>query len=793
MKRQVCAALLLIITAISYAQIKVVSIDLKGINGVQLFKGKMYLGISDEDGIIKIDTSSIKEDTWLLTHPGYYPKRINQNELRGGTTFILNRKTNTFAPVLVTTDRGTRYNSEIPENVSTLGSKYVDLYQPPTAADLLQAHQTVYVQKSQLGGGSPMIRGFATNRILLVVDNVRMNTAIFRAGNVHNIISIDPFSVESSSVIFGPSSQFYGSDAIGGVISFKTKSLEFSDSIKSFGNVGLRYGTAADENTWHFDYGLSSKNFTSYSSISFSRFQDLRIGTDGPEVYTRPDFAVYANGQDTLLSNPDRNVQVFSGYNQLNLLQKFKVKINDRNDLTAAIHFSATSDIPRYDRLILRDEADGLANGNWYYGPQKWSMTYLSWKHIPTGKWADSITTTAALQTFEESRNDRKFGENQRRERTENLNAYSLNIDAEKKLNTKTKLSYGLEIVQNTLQSVGQRRDIATGEIQQIASRYPDGSDWMSAGTYGHVYHRWNARHISEAGFRLSSVRTTGSFDTSLTPLYSFSFDNQNEAITGSLSHLWKLGKHHFGLVISTAFRSPNIDDISKVFDSNPGIVTVPNPNLKPEYAYNGELNYTVEAMDRIKINTSLFYTYLNNALALAPATLNGSTTVLYDDTLNRIQRLSNQDYALVYGAQLGVQVKFTNYLMLKSNYTLLSSSSSNDEPIRHITPNFGATSIEYTKNKWVVVAYAQYNQRFDFEQFTLAEQQDEFLYAKDSSGLPYSPAWYTLNARVVYKLHARVSLNAAIENILDKRYRPYSSGLTAPGRNIILSLQARI
>ena len=45
----------------------------------------------------------------------------------------------------------------------------------------------------------------------------------------------------------------------------------------------------------------------------------------------------------------------------------------------------------------------------------------------------------------------------------------------------------------------------------------------------------------------------------------------------------WKLNA-------SSAFRAPNMDDIGKVFDSEPGSVVVPNNDLKPEYAYGGEL-----------------------------------------------------------------------------------------------------------------------------------------------------------------------------------------------------------
>ena len=42
---------------------------------------------------------------------------------------------------------------------------------------------------------------------------------VFRSGNIQNVISIDPFSVEQTEVLFGPGSVIYGSDAIGGVMS----------------------------------------------------------------------------------------------------------------------------------------------------------------------------------------------------------------------------------------------------------------------------------------------------------------------------------------------------------------------------------------------------------------------------------------------------------------------------------------------------------------------------------------------------------------------------------------------
>jgi hemoglobin/transferrin/lactoferrin receptor protein len=97
---------------------------------------------------------------------------------------------------------------------------------PQTSADLLANSGHVFVQKSQLGGGSPMIRGFSTNRVLITVDGIRLNNAIFRGGNVHNVISINPFNIEKTEIILGSGSVIYGSDAIGGVMNFYTTALK---------------------------------------------------------------------------------------------------------------------------------------------------------------------------------------------------------------------------------------------------------------------------------------------------------------------------------------------------------------------------------------------------------------------------------------------------------------------------------------------------------------------------------------------------------------------------------------
>ncbi len=65
--------------------------------------------------------------------------------------------------------------------------------------------------------------GLQRSRLLYAVDGIRMNTAIFRGGNIQNVISLDGFAIENTEIVFGPGSLLYGSDAIGGVMSFRER------------------------------------------------------------------------------------------------------------------------------------------------------------------------------------------------------------------------------------------------------------------------------------------------------------------------------------------------------------------------------------------------------------------------------------------------------------------------------------------------------------------------------------------------------------------------------------------
>ena len=106
-----------------------------------------------------------------------------------------------------------------------------------------------------------------------------MNNAIYRAGHLQNIITLDNNVLERAEILFGPSSTVYGSDALGGVIHFYTRNPELAkagEGLKFGGNAFARYGSANNEMTGHVDFTLAGQKFGSLTSFTFSDFGDLR-------------------------------------------------------------------------------------------------------------------------------------------------------------------------------------------------------------------------------------------------------------------------------------------------------------------------------------------------------------------------------------------------------------------------------------------------------------------------------------------------------------------------------------
>ena len=358
----------------------------------------------------------------------------------------------------------------------------------------LKEREIFLYKKSQLGGGSPMIRGFSTNRLLITVDGVRMNNAIFRSGNLQNVISIDPFSIKNTEITLGAGSVVYGSDAIGGVMSFYTQKpqLSYKDSLYFSANGVARYATANQEKTGHLDLNFGLKKWAFLSSVSYTNFDDLRMGSNGPDDYLRPEYVKTIDGIDTIVKNDEPKIQVPTGYDQINVLQKARYEPKENLSFDLGLFYSSTSSYSRYDRLLRYREGQ-LQSAEWEYGPQRWFMGNLQvTKLSSSSNLYDKIQATLAYQNFQESRIDRDFQSVLRRTRDDAVDAYSFNLDLEKQITDKTTLSYGLEYVYNNISSGGETTNISNNESNPAITRYPDGSNWQSMAAYASFKYKPN-------------------------------------------------------------------------------------------------------------------------------------------------------------------------------------------------------------------------------------------------------------------------------------------------------------
>lgn len=753
---------------------------------------------TDIDGKALLDVF-LNTDELYFQNLLYKTKKIKKSTIiKNNNSVYLETNVEGLNEIVISASKFEQSSRDVPQKIISLDAQKIQFNNPQTSADVLEGTGNIYIQKSQLGGGSPMIRGFSTNRLLITVDGVRMNNAIFRGGNLQNVISIDPFTIQNTEVTLGAGSVVYGSDAVGGVMSFYTQKpkLSYKDSLFFNANAVARYATANQEKTGHIDLNFGLKKWAYLSSFSYANFDDLRMGSHGPDAYLRPDYIQTIIGEDQMLENSNSLLQKPTAYHQINMMQKVRFEPSDDLNFNLGLFYTTTSDYSRYDRLI-RYRGNNLRSAEWNYGPQRWFMGNIQVTKLSSNSnLYDKIQATLAYQNFQESRYDRDYQSEIRNIREEAVDAYSFNLDLEKQLKEKTELFYGFEYVFNNITSIGEEKNILTNTLSPTVSRYPNGSDWQSIAAYTSLKYKPNPKFIIQSGLRYNHIFAHADFSEN-NQFLNLPFDKttvNSGAFTGTAGISWIPNNTiQWKLNASSAFRAPNIDDIGKVFDSEPGSVVVPNKNLKPEYAYGGELGLSLNFNDKLILDMATYYTFLDNALVRRDFTLNGTSELIYDGELSTIQAIQNASKAWIYGFEIGAKINFTKHLKLTSQYNIIGGTEEDngiEVPVRHAAPNFGNTHLVWQSHNLQIDGFVNYNNELSFNQLAPSEAAKDYIYALDTNGKPYSPSWYTLNLRTQYKVTDSATLVASLENITDQRYKTYSSGIASPGRNLIVSLK---
>lgn len=675
----------------------------------------------------------------------------------------------------------------------------VQLEVPQTAAELLWSTGSVLVQQSQQGGGSPILRGFEANRVLLVVDGVRMNNAIYRSGHLQNAITVDPNILERTDILLGPNSILFGSDAMGGVIHYHTRTPRL-------GNQGLKarvstaFRSPNQSTTIHGDVEYSGRNWATLTSFSHARYGDLRMGKwrrHGHASWGLDSvYVVRENGTDYIRANEDANLQKGSGYDQTDILQKLRYQTY-RGVWDLNLQWSTSSDIPRYDVSFERI-GDTPKWATWNYGPQRRSMASLRYGSS-IDRWDIAWNTLVSVQTIEESRIKRRFGSDWQETQLENVRVWNGYTTASKRFFNGLNVTAGINVGWDAVESTANLLNIETDAVEVADTRYPNGGSGMrTLASFANAQMRWR-QHRFAGGLRWSQSQLHADFNSGVNYTLPFSaVSMQNSALTGGVSDRWMSRSRVWSLNtgISTGFRHPNVDDIGKVREKG-GYVLVPNDALRPEYLYSVEqsIHWDWQAKQQLSVTFSGFASRLNDAIVPQLTELNGNPMFFIDGDSARVQTHVNASHALIAGLRGEVNAQLTKTWGIEAavNWTVGDQFIPNGEtgemnrlPMSHIPPLFGRVASDIEGRWWTLEWYAL---------FSGAKAASKFgPYATDNFDLMLetgAPSWWTLNAEFSAKLHEKVECRLGLRNVLNMHYRVFASGISAAGRGVYASAHA--
>lgn len=701
--------------------------------------------------------------------------------------------------VVVYANKFVEKRKNLAQKIEVITSRVIARTNAQNTGDLLINTGNVFVQKSQQGGSSPVIRGFEASRILLVIDGIRMNNAIYRSGHLQNVITIDQNMLDRVEVLYGPASTIYGSDALGGVVHMQTKKPLLSDSLPflSSQNVFARYSSANNEKTFHYNGSVGGKKLAWLQSYTYSNFGDLKMGRNYPGKYPnfgRRSFYVESiNGIDSVIKNEDDRVQKFSGYKQYDITQKILYKPSEKISHLLNLQLSSSSNVPRYDRL--QDIKNGnLRYAEWYYGPQtRWLAAYEM--NLDHPGFFDEMKTIISYQHITESRNTREYRRYDRFDsRKENIDVVGFTLDGRKRWN-KNEITLGIDGQFNNVKSTAIRANLQTKMVSSLDTRYPDGDNNMNYYAFyaQHVLKLANDKIIINDGIRVqgislhSTIRNNSFFNLPFTDIEQNSF-----AVTGNAGIVF-LPRNDFrvALNLSSGFRAPNIDDLSKIFESSSSQrrVIFPNANIKPEYTYNADLTVSKKITDKVTLEATTFYTRFKNAIVTAPFQLNGQDSINYNGTISAIFANQNKGKSFIYGISSELKAGLTAWLLFSSSVTYTYGryleKDGSKTPADHIPPVFGKVGLQSTQQKFNIDFYLLFNGWKGINDYNV-NGEDNIQYATPDG----MPAWHTLNVKAEYALNKKFKMQFGAENIFDKNYRYFASGFSAAGRNLFVALR---
>jgi hemoglobin/transferrin/lactoferrin receptor protein len=719
------------------------------INAHIQLKNTSWIVVSDNEGNFMMTDFPPGNQLLLVTSVGYVPQEVlceNGQNVRVALephAMVLNNT------VTVTAQRSEQLSFNLAQSVTNLSHQQLSQKQSRSTPEALMGEAGIWVQKTNHGGGSPIIRGLVGNQVLLLVDGIRLNNATYRYGPNQYLSTIDPGLIERIDAIRGSGSVLYGSDALGGVVQVLSKTPSFShEKLKVYGNVMTRWMSAGMEQSARGEVNLGSKKIAFIGGFSARNFGDI-------------------------LAGEGLGVLAPTGYNELSGDAKLLIRTGTSGIATAAFQQLTQHDVPRYDQVV----QGGYAVYN--FEPQTRQLSYLRWETVSENPWLQSFRVTTSYNRSIEGIYSQKNNSDDVKTQRDEINTTGVITEIISQPHTRWNIQSGIEYYFDKVNSTASTTNLISNETTIQRGSYADGSTASNVAIFTNHQYDVNKFQVS-AGVRYNGVTVSVQDDV---------FGDQKitpNALVGNVGLMMKVSNSLRAFVTSnTGFRAPNVDDMSKFGTVESGVFEIPSSGLSPEKSMSVETGLKIRQR-KFSGTLSLYQTHLSDLIDRVPATFQGSD--VYEG--RKVFQKQNVGEARLRGFEAEADIELIKSLSAFGNITYTYGENiTKQEPMRRIPPLFGRVGLryQYAAGFWMKAEWAAAGEQ---DRLAAGDKSDVRIAVRLEDGV--MPSWNILNLYTGYTYKA-FTLNLMGQNLFNKAYRVYASGVDEYGRSVKLMLLVNI
>ncbi|MFH0878204.1 MAG: TonB-dependent receptor [Lentisphaerota bacterium] len=685
--------------------------------------------------------------------------------------------------IVVTATRTGEDPVELPQTVLNITSEAIGQRQPSQPVEAVRDEPGIWVQKTGAGGGTPVVRGLMGNQVLYLVDGIRLNNGRLFSGPNAFFNQVDIGSIEQIEILKGPGSVQYGSDALGGVIQMRSKTLNRFPEKAEFGGLASGHFSSADQGIYgHAEAYYAGSKVNAIAGGSYFNADDYRAGGDEGTL------------DHTSLSS-------HAGFG------KMQCKLGEGHVLTLGYLEDVRTDVERYDQSK-RNQPSGLPR---YFTPREdQQIVYLRDSLDRPGQLISHLEPYVYYQNYSSKseyavENDTDI-KNDVTEADQHI--FGGGLQAVTPVQETIKIVYGADARYEDLVEDKTRYTLtkATGTTKRSIPKgqTPDGTyDVVDA----FVMTDWTPveRARITAGARVESTHLD-SKPTADDASQGFTQDDLklNErwnSATFSLGGIyWLTEQLALNSDIASGFRAPTYSDVLSFGPFTYG-VNVPSPDVGPEKSVSWEIGPRYES-DAVKSQITYFHTWLQDLIDSEP------TGAFIDMNDNGIQDPGEAAYAKENAGKGWVQgLEASGEWTFLEPWTVFGSfawtegrNEDQDEYLRFIPPMNGILGLRYqiTRNLQVE-GFARIvgvqDKICEDDKSDVARATDPSKTYPSSTNPPlredYSiPGYTTFHLRARYDITKDLKVYLLADNLTDKQYREAFSRLDAPGINFTLGAE---